>query len=195
MKIKYTILALAFLGLVACNNDDSSNNPAPTIENYVVENGHDHGDHARLSEEDHAHIVPGEEAVVEADLKGTSLSYAQVDVHWGAGHEHSARVANTDDHVQWTQKYTYWFGISQEEAEAKGAYNYALTAAGDFPNEHHLHVHMDVPTTWTKDGVTGPVEEGDYHFVLFLVDQEGQRTEKALTVEVAAEDHEPHASL
>ncbi|OHX64911.1 DUF4625 domain-containing protein [Flammeovirga pacifica] len=190
MNIKYLILALALIGFVSCNNDKDESNPAPTIENYTV-SGHDDHDHARLAEDDHAHIVPGEEAVVEADTKGTKLNYAQIDVHWGAGHEHSnERTTETEEGVQWTQKYTYWFGISAEEAEAKGAYNYALTAAGDFPNEYEFHEHIDVPTTWTKDGVTGPVKEGDYHFVLFLVDSEGQRTQKALTVEVHAEEHD-----
>ncbi|NME72319.1 DUF4625 domain-containing protein [Flammeovirga aprica] len=166
MKNSLTIFALLLIGLFSCNNNTEEAGPLPTIDNYVVSPGHDH--HA-LSETETI-VIMGEEANIDADLAGTQLRTVVLDIHWGEGHEHSARVSGNEDRPQWTEKITWNFGVEG-----------GLTPEGIFPNNHKLHQHIDVPTG---------VKEGEYHFVLHLWDVNGNEVQKALNVEVHEEGHE-----
>lgn len=171
MRKNLIFIALLIIGFTSCNNN-TEQGPLPSISNYTVSADHE-GGHRVLEAE--IVVVPGEEAVIAADLSGASLSTVQLDIHWAGGHEHRLNTVNQTS-KQWNTKIVWRFG---EEG--------GLSPEGVFPNSHHLHEHVDIPTTVDGD----PIEEGDYHFVLHLWDKEGNETQKALTVEIHSE-HEGH---
>ncbi|NLR90471.1 DUF4625 domain-containing protein [Flammeovirga agarivorans] len=180
MKFVNLLAILSILAFASCNNDDNESNPLPTIEDYTIEHAEEHS-HERASSEDEGETVvaPGEELAVTAKLSGNKLSYVQIDIHWGEGHDHD-RVKSTDD-GEWSQKITYWFGKTEEDA---GPNDIILSSVN--PDSWPFDAHIDVPEE--VDGVE--TKAGDYHFVMYLVDLEGQQTTQALTVEVHHEDHD-----
>ncbi|WP_281613868.1 DUF4625 domain-containing protein [Flammeovirga sp. SubArs3] len=179
MKFVNLLAILSILAFASCNNETESN-PKPVISDLTVSSEHDHGDHARVSDEETV-LEPGGEAIVEAHLTGTALSYVQVDIHFGGDHDHShSRMLAAEDSA-WTQVITYYFGKSQDEL---GENEIALDPTN--PAEYHFDQHIDVPET--LGGL--PVREGDYHFVMHLVDLDTQEAEpQYVTVEIH-EDHD-----
>ncbi|MBD0404282.1 DUF4625 domain-containing protein [Flammeovirga sp. EKP202] len=175
MKKNFVLISLLLIGLFSCDNDTDEQGPLPTISNYTVEGEHDHGSHERsLDEGEETELEMGGEAHIDAELAGQNLKTVLLDIHWGEGHTHD-RVQSVEDSVQWTEKIEWNFGVEG-----------GLTPEGIFPSNHDFHQHIDVPSE--IDGK--PVKEGEYHFVLFLWDQDGNETQQALTVHVHAHEEE-----
>ncbi|NME71635.1 DUF4625 domain-containing protein [Flammeovirga aprica] len=167
MKKSLTLIPFLLIGLFSCNNETDEQGPLPSISNYTIEGG-EHESHERLSDEgEEPELEMGGEAHIDAEMGGQNLKTVLLDIHWGEGHTHRTMSSETD--TAWTAKIQWNFG---EEG--------GLTPAGVFPNNHDFHEHIEIPEM--IDGKH--VKEGEYHFVLYLWDQDGNETQKALTAHI-----------
>jgi len=103
-------------------------------------------------------VHPGDDIHVEVDFyDNEELASWKIDIHWaGDGHDHQHKSANVsdDDHVKWS-------------------YEKTGTLSG---KTDHIHVHTDK--------VPANVEEGEYHFGVYVIDKAGNQSVQWVDIDI-----------
>lgn len=175
MKKNLLFIALLLVGLISCDNK-TEEGPIPSIQNYLVTPGDDHDGHRVMEAE--VVLIPGEKAIIKANLSGDKLKNVQLDIHWAGDHDHDthARLMSSVEDSAWVQKIDWEFGVEG-----------GLTESGQYPNDYPFEQHIDIPIMLGDKHI----KKGGYHFVLHLWDVKGtDAPQQVKTVEVHEEGHD-----